>query len=69
MTEYDWNRNRLVKQFDEDLIRGTLVTCPDGKRRAFCGFDEDGDLFVEAPDLNGKNGMVVFPAIECELRT
>jgi hypothetical protein len=60
---------RKIERFDEDLIRGTLVNCPDGERREFWSFDEDGDLIVAAPDLNGKSGEVVFHAEDCQLKT
>jgi hypothetical protein len=60
---------RELKQFDEDLIRGTLVDCPDGIRREFLSFDEEGDLMILAPDLNGKNGVVTFAAEDCDLQS
>jgi hypothetical protein len=61
---------RKIERFDEDLIPySTLVICPDGVRREFLNFDDEGDLIIAAPELNGKSGEVVYRASDCQLKT
>lgn len=58
----------MLTRFDEDLIpHATLVVCPDGVKRTFLGFDEDGDIRVQAPDLAPGAGYVYFFAGDCKL--